>query len=955
MTKFIIPTSIMLLQQPQQPQPPQVQSQTTPPHSPPSSSSSSSTMMTATSSDAPILPLLRCLGIAHTLRLLSATLCERRIIFLSSSTSKLTTCIHALSSILSQGCLSWQHVYVPILPPTMLNFLAAPMPYIIGLLHPPYGSVQQLERISGLGEVLAVYLDSNEFKTFGISNPDMSIPDILSSEYQLNYGNNSSGGMDPMASPYGYAGYTSSSSSNPYHSQNPTTIPSSSSQPSPYHHPQQPQPSQTQYYSIADILKMDLITILKEDKKSRTTGSGNGTLSGVGGGSMANAAVKGKDLLKKGLGKLKNITKKVSTAGTGMALEPSRSNDYNTEYDYQQSSSHHGTGGNAGGGGGGNTGDGSGGIDPPGNESAISDPIKNNDLYTYNDGYNNESWEEEVRIAFTVFFLSYIGDMKQYLRPKAKGVGGPPTFDKELFKSSRIQTAGEYENSPMYKMTIHFKESQLFEQFVHARVEDISQRRSFSPRISPLFVLALQYHNSKRIPFRSNDIRAVVKSMARNRPVQDLIHGISHVRSKAIALTSNSRNEATAQSTLHRLVMECRECSIILVEVMSVVWDRLRDSRGMQWKHGLYALQIIQELLLHGPLAAVTEVTDGLDKIRRMMKGYDNMRTVAVQEIRSLARFVYTLIIHRSRLFAMRKICAERRNMLLHPVRYVRDSRFDIVSNRRMRLSLVKFKKLHALIKPGNVVGGSKSSGGGGGVDLLGTVETTSVPTNPSSAAVGLEQLLQSTPTTAAAASSTTTTTPGLAGAAQPPPFNVATSQTQMTQGTPQVLASSPPSHQDSLLDRMGNATISQQQPSQAPPIQQTIPPTAVTNSPTHGGSSSSSFPLPQQQHQASTAMTGQMLNQPGFVQQSNVVPNTTQNFAALPPQQQSFQGAPVAAVPFANQMQQQQQQPQPSYLNTQNLQAVQQINQMGLQNQSSAPTSPTTKSKPSLQFDPFA
>ena len=81
-----------------------------------------------------------------------------------------------------------------------------------------------------------------------------------------------------------------------------------------------------------------------------------------------------------------------------------------------------------------------------------------------------------------------------------------------------------------------------------------------------------------------------------------------------------------------KLVQECRESSVILVEVMNVVWERLRDSRGMQWKHGKFALQIIQDLILHGPLGAVAEATDGLDRIRRM-KYYENTRAIATYSI----------------------------------------------------------------------------------------------------------------------------------------------------------------------------------------------------------------------------------------------------------------------------------------------------------------------------------
>ena len=857
MTKFIMPTSIMLLQQMQKQQ----------------------TQSISSSSDSLILPLLRCLGIAHTLRLLSALLCERRIILVSSSTTKLTTCINSLTSILSQGCLSWQHIFVPILPPSMFNFLAAPMPYLIGLMS-HYGSPQQLEKIAGLGEVLAVYLDNNDFKTFGINNPDLFIPEILSNENQIG-----AAGMDPMSQQYGYG------------------------------HPNMQQQTQ---YSIADTLKIDLLMIMKEDKKARNTSAS--TSGGTGA-----VAARGKDLLKKGFGKLKDVAKKVGN------IEPSRS--------YENGSSH------------------GGGVDPPGNESAIADPVKN-ELYAYNEGYSNELWEEEVRIAFTVFFLSYIGDMKGYLRPKSQGTPGPPSFDKELFKASRIK-AGEYENSPMFKLTTHFKESQIFEQFANARVDDVSQRRTFSPRISPLFVLALQYHNSKRIPFRSNEVRSVVKNLARNRPVQELIHGVSHVRAKAVSLTSNSRNEATAQSTLHRLVLESRESSVILVEVMSVVWDRIRDSRGMQWKHGLFALQIIQELLLHGPLAAVTEATDGLDKIRRM-KTYENARTIAVQEIRATARFVYSLLINRGRLFAMRRICAQRRRELAKPIRYSRDSRFDLVSNRRLRMSLVKFKKLHSLIKPGGVAGSA--------VDLLGVEMSTSAPPSGQQSAPSiateiseLSQIMQNAPPISApvptnaspinapaptyvpSINAPVSTSPNM------PPNAPATAAPILTSPAPTshepgnfqnpVVAHTSPINQSNVQspEHMNAGNVPFQQPS----VSIAPPPMSPNN---QGLTQQSTMPMQTQ------------VTQQGFASQRSVnspssIPHAQQNFLL------SQQQPPLSPSQYINPMyhQQQQQKAPPEYMYQPNYQVGQHANQMNTQPQSQTATITPKKTKPSSQFDPFA
>ena len=64
-----------------------------------------------------LLPLLRCVGVAHGLRILAALLSERRVIMVSSSPTRLAACSHSALSMLAQGLLHWQHLYIPVLPP----------------------------------------------------------------------------------------------------------------------------------------------------------------------------------------------------------------------------------------------------------------------------------------------------------------------------------------------------------------------------------------------------------------------------------------------------------------------------------------------------------------------------------------------------------------------------------------------------------------------------------------------------------------------------------------------------------------------------------------------------------------------------------------------------------------------------------------------------------------------
>ena len=116
----------------------------------------------------------------------------------------------------------------------------------------------------------------------------------------------------------------------------------------------------------------------------------------------------------------------------------------------------------------------------------------------------------------------------------------------------------------------------------------------------------------KRMDFSHLNVRRVVRQVAQTEnPSQYLIDWDVAIRRKAMALTSNSRNEAAVPQVLAQIAEECNECGYILVDVMAVIWERIRDSRSTQWKHGLFALQLLRELLLHGPITAVTEAEDG--------------------------------------------------------------------------------------------------------------------------------------------------------------------------------------------------------------------------------------------------------------------------------------------------------------------------------------------------------
>uniref|UniRef100_A0AC11DCB0 DENN domain containing 1B n=1 Tax=Ovis aries TaxID=9940 RepID=A0AC11DCB0_SHEEP len=69
--------------------------------------------------------------VSNMLQLFASMLHERRIIVTSGKLSTLTACLHGSVALLYP--MYWQHIYIPVLPPHLLDYCCAPMPYLIGI------------------------------------------------------------------------------------------------------------------------------------------------------------------------------------------------------------------------------------------------------------------------------------------------------------------------------------------------------------------------------------------------------------------------------------------------------------------------------------------------------------------------------------------------------------------------------------------------------------------------------------------------------------------------------------------------------------------------------------------------------------------------------------------------------------------------------------------------------
>nr|XP_033816552.1 DENN domain-containing protein 1A isoform X4 [Geotrypetes seraphini] len=93
------------------------------------------------------------------LHLYASMLYERRILIFCSKLSTLTACIHGSAAMLYP--MYWQHVYIPVLPPHLLDYCCAPMPFLIGV----HASLMEKVKTMNLDDVVILNVDTNTLET----------------------------------------------------------------------------------------------------------------------------------------------------------------------------------------------------------------------------------------------------------------------------------------------------------------------------------------------------------------------------------------------------------------------------------------------------------------------------------------------------------------------------------------------------------------------------------------------------------------------------------------------------------------------------------------------------------------------------------------------------------------------------------------------------------------------
>jgi hypothetical protein len=650
--------------------------------------------------DMAILPLLRRVGASIVLRLLAAILCERRIILTSTSPRRLThTIAQAIPALLRCGMLHWHHVRVPLMPPVMMGHLAAPCPYICGVLS-QYMTI--IKGIDHLGQVLLVDLDSCELHVYGtaqnqahVAFPDLLRPIAAVDQRYSQQTSMSSTGASSHGSVEGTARAQTAMVGAP------SAIYDSI--------------QQQQHATLTEVLASELTELLRYDKTNwAMTVGASGRAADAVVESFSNVTAKAGKGLKRFLAKkassaLGNSSGSSSYAGNARGGNMGGTSSRNMSPQQQRQTSLSG--------------------DEMGVDGFLDEDEENIeeqrrvqevlDRFWQEEFAYNLRAEEDVRIAMTAFFCCLLGEYSTYISRDANNPGGL-TFDIAKFLEQR-RLRGDYEGTPMHAVLQQFVQTQMLSYFVHERIDSITAQMQAGATANAsqnkcMMEATIDQLRQSKLDYSLPTVRRVVRQISNVRQAKTL-QNVQLARERALALTSKNGYEMNrnARADLIQLTEACRIVPMVRAATLSVLWYRIADSKGMQSKHALLSLIVLKNLLLNGPLVCIAEISQYAHVIRVLRVYQSLISAVNARDIRIKAREVYELLVDRSKLFIQRRAQAIlRRETFLaqqdasnkgappkamaskKPLR--REGR--LVGRTGIEWKRMKFAQVHALVKP---------------------------------------------------------------------------------------------------------------------------------------------------------------------------------------------------------------------------------------------------------------
>ena len=123
------------------------------------------------------------------------------------------------------------------------------------------------------------------------------------------------------------------------------------------------------------------------------------------------------------------------------------------------------------------------------------------------------------------------------------------------------------------------------------------------------------------------------------------------VREIALEMTSNSSTKRPRFETFKKLAIRTYD-AVMCARILDVVWVRLDDSAGRNWRHGHKALQLLQFLLSAGSEMVVAGALKHISKIyalTRFKSGALGVSNAHIRRVRTVAHKTFAVLAYVSR------------------------------------------------------------------------------------------------------------------------------------------------------------------------------------------------------------------------------------------------------------------------------------------------------------------
>jgi len=536
-----------------------------------------------------IMPLLNKLGAHKFMLVLSALLCERRVVFVSDTFSALSGWV--LAAVAALHPFTWHGVLVPLLPKALLSFVAAPMPFVVGVHRAVLTDIASMP----LSDIVWVDLDKPCVR---VGNS----PSVLNAAASRN-------SEDAVAQPSGMYGLDD---------------------------PAQP---------LVDMLGGEpnwfAATGTSLVNNIGALGAGVGAAVGLDMNDLkksqaAKAVKKGftqaRKLIRRGAEAATGATRRSSLSGHNLddgGGAPGRGSDYECPanalyYGLMRAETAAGKTFIAG---------------ATGN-AGVKAPAEVEDM---------------IRGALLCFYVTVYGDQQQYIAPEYGRIPGAPLeLDKEGFVQKRRAAGDSKDLIAMHREFAHSQMlERRFEASQQAPTDNLRRPTFFNEVSFDILVKVVMqrgaFYTVQAVQAAYEDIRECVDDSGD--PDEDTPR-LMHFHPLALRVTSSADSKAhdagVPRFEASRELVNAAYDSHSLEAVMRVLWWRLSDCHGLSWKRGIRALAVLRLLLVCGPEAVLGDCLTHLPELEALCT-YRSSIGIG-NRIRTLARRCYALVLMRSRL-----------------------------------------------------------------------------------------------------------------------------------------------------------------------------------------------------------------------------------------------------------------------------------------------------------------